>query len=160
MKTRVDHQVASLTAKIEALTDHLTRLAQIAEMQMQATADLLRVMGVEVDPHPDAEPDRAQEPLTREERIERDLLLGDPINAGTQNSEEVIAAEDNIDPFDEMRAELAEDEDEPPPEPDEADLWRRRLGMWRENRIWAPGWGPRPGQEGCRVPYEMMGGGR
>jgi hypothetical protein len=181
-------RINQIDRQLAALADHLTRLAQIAEMQMQATEELLRVMGVVVDPHPDAEPAQAlsaddtrdwdyqdrREAAAAAYAAERAAATSADNSERTAkliiNGEEVEidklpvltledAAEDNIDPFDAMRAELAED-DEPPPEPDEEDLWRRRLDMWHENRIWAPGWGPRPGQEGCRVPYEMLGGGR
>lgn len=44
-------------------------------------------------------------------------------------------------------------EDEPPaPEPDPDDIWRRRLSLYRQSRLWASEWGPQPGHEGCLVP--------
>ncbi len=61
----------------------------------------------------------------------------------------------------EMAAEATEDEESPMP-PDEGEVWSRRLATFRSLRLWHPSWGPRPGQDGCLVPYEMTsdGGGR
>jgi hypothetical protein len=69
-----------------------------------------------------------------------------------------------FDPMADLRAELAEmaaEDDEPPPAPDEVEVWERRLTTYRSLRLWVPSWGPRPGQEGCLVPYELLSpGGR
>jgi hypothetical protein len=35
-----------------------------------------------------------------------------------------------------------------------AELWGPRLDLYERWRIWAPGWGPRPGQDGCLVPRQ------
>ena len=70
---------------------------------------------------------------------------------------------DAADPVSDMTAELAEyadEDDEPPPPPDEYDLWTQRLGMFRTNGLWMPAWGPRPGQEGCEAPHELLQEGR
>lgn len=56
-------------------------------------------------------------------------------------------------------AELYEDEEIPPP-PDDDDVWRRRAAMFLQNKLWLPEWGPRPGQDGCRVPIEYLRGAR
>jgi hypothetical protein len=41
-------------------------------------------------------------------------------------------------------------------EDDLARFWRPRLSLWLGRRIWAPGWGPRPDQDGCLVPDYML----
>ena len=53
-------------------------------------------------------------------------------------------------------AELAAEDDELPPEPDESEVWARRLRLFRQARLWQPDWGPAPGKDGCRVPAEML----
>lgn len=53
-------------------------------------------------------------------------------------------------------AEMAAELDEPPPPPDEWEVWERRLSTFQAQRLWHPSWGPRPGQTGCLVPYEML----
>lgn len=58
-------------------------------------------------------------------------------------------------------AEYAEDEDDTPQPPDDAeqdDLWSRRLSLHRNMRMWKPEWGPRPGQTGCNVPAHLLNG--
>lgn len=37
-----------------------------------------------------------------------------------------------------------------------ADEWPKRMQVWFEDRTWAPGWGPKPGERGCRVPPELL----
>lgn len=65
-----------------------------------------------------------------------------------------------------LAAELAsfaqEDEEipSPPTDDDMFDQWARRYDMFRQQKMWLEGWGPRPGQEGCLVPPEMMRQGR
>ena len=34
--------------------------------------------------------------------------------------------------------------------------WSKRLSRFRENDLWAVGWGPKPGEPGCRVPVELL----
>jgi hypothetical protein len=41
-------------------------------------------------------------------------------------------------------------------EVDPVELWGPRLSLWLRRRIWAPGWGPRPDQEGCLVPDYLL----
>jgi hypothetical protein len=43
-----------------------------------------------------------------------------------------------------------------PFEVDLAQLWDPRLSLWLRRGIWAPGWGPRPGQDGCLVPDYLL----
>lgn len=33
--------------------------------------------------------------------------------------------------------------------------WPARLDVWRKDGTWAPAWGPKPGESGCRVPAEQ-----
>jgi hypothetical protein len=35
-------------------------------------------------------------------------------------------------------------------------LWGRRLALWQRWRMWAHEWGPRPDQDGCRVPDYLL----
>jgi hypothetical protein len=43
-----------------------------------------------------------------------------------------------------------------PFEVDPVHLWGPRLSWWLRRGIWAPGWGPRPDQEGCLVPDYLL----
>jgi hypothetical protein len=36
------------------------------------------------------------------------------------------------------------------------DLWRDRLAVLAEQGAWLSGWGPRPGEPGCRVPPALL----
>ena len=51
---------------------------------------------------------------------------------------------------------------QPGPEPtqpfevDPVHFWGPRLSLWLSRRIWAPGWGPRPDQDGCLVPDYLL----
>ena len=47
---------------------------------------------------------------------------------------------------------MADELEEPPPPPDETQVWDLRLRVFRRANVWDPSWGPRPGQDGCRVP--------
>lgn len=58
-----------------------------------------------------------------------------------------------------MAEELAsyqDDEDALPPADPDA-VWRKRLQLLAI-RLWQPEWGPRPGQEGCKVPQHLLNG--
>jgi hypothetical protein len=35
-------------------------------------------------------------------------------------------------------------------------LWGQRLNLWQRWRMWAPGWGPRPDQDGCLAPDHLL----
>jgi hypothetical protein len=71
-------------------------------------------------------------------------------------------------PFADMVAEHAEISRPEPPEAqawaeptqpfevDLAQLWGPRLFLWLRRGIWAPGWGPRPSQDGCLVPDYLL----
>lgn len=68
-----------------------------------------------------------------------------------------------FDPLADMALELAEmaaEDEEPPPPPDDDEVWERRLRLYHANRLWLPDWGPRPGQDGCQAPYELVQGRR
>jgi hypothetical protein len=56
--------------------------------------------------------------------------------------------------FSRLEPSAAQPEAEPtqPFEVDLAQLWGPRLSLWLRHRMWAPGWGPRPDQDGCLVP--------
>jgi hypothetical protein len=56
--------------------------------------------------------------------------------------------------FSRLEPSAAQPEAEPtqPFEVDRAQLWGPRLSLWLRHRMWAPGWGPRPDQDGCLVP--------
>jgi hypothetical protein len=41
----------------------------------------------------------------------------------------------------------------PPAEP-----WEQRMYGWHKGKFWQSGWGPRPGEPGCRVPTHLIGG--
>lgn len=41
------------------------------------------------------------------------------------------------------------------PPPAVAEDWSKRLEVWREG-TWVHGWGPKPGEPGCRVPPELL----
>jgi hypothetical protein len=43
-----------------------------------------------------------------------------------------------------------------PFEVDPVDLWVPRLTLWQRRRIWAPEWGPRPDQDGCLAPDDLL----
>jgi hypothetical protein len=61
--------------------------------------------------------------------------------------------------YEDMRAEfaaMAAELEEPPPPPDEREIWDLRLRIYRRANVWNADWGPRPGQDGCRVPQELM----
>lgn len=36
------------------------------------------------------------------------------------------------------------------------DDWRKRLSQWKRDEWWQDGWGPRPNEDGCRVPQELL----
>lgn len=44
----------------------------------------------------------------------------------------------------------------PMPKPVTDDVWRQRLQVFSEDGTWAVGWGPKPGEAGCRAPAEML----
>lgn len=37
-----------------------------------------------------------------------------------------------------------------------AEDWSKRLAVWRQDRTWAPAWGPSPDEQGCRAPAELL----
>jgi hypothetical protein len=39
---------------------------------------------------------------------------------------------------------------------DQARLWGPRLTLWQRRKIWSPGWGPRPDQDGCLAPDDLL----
>lgn len=41
------------------------------------------------------------------------------------------------------------------PPPESVD-WPGRIKVWHEDRTWAPAWGPKPGESGCKVPVELL----
>jgi hypothetical protein len=43
-----------------------------------------------------------------------------------------------------------------PFEVDPVHLWGPRLYWWLRRGMWAPGWGPRPDQDGCLVPDYLL----
>lgn len=43
----------------------------------------------------------------------------------------------------------------PKPQP-QAEDWRGRMKVWREDGTWAPAWGPKPDEPRCRVPAEYL----
>jgi hypothetical protein len=55
-----------------------------------------------------------------------------------------------------IAAEQAEFSRLEPSEDDLARFWRPRLSLWLRRRMWAPGWGPRPHQDGCLVPDYLL----
>jgi uncharacterized protein YdaU (DUF1376 family) len=42
-----------------------------------------------------------------------------------------------------------------PAKPTSAEDWAGRLHVWREDRTWAPAWGPTPDEPGCRAPADL-----
>ncbi len=34
--------------------------------------------------------------------------------------------------------------------------WSKRMAVWAESRTWAPGWGPKPDEPGCKAPAELL----
>lgn len=39
---------------------------------------------------------------------------------------------------------------------DFAEPWHKRMEMWQKKRIWVGFWGPRPGENGCLVPKNLL----
>jgi hypothetical protein len=77
-----------------------------------------------------------------------------PVSQGGLQPGEVLVA-----------AEIVEDKPsgaQPGPEPTQpfevepASLWGPRLSLWRRGRMWMPGWGPRPDQDGCQAPPDYL----
>jgi uncharacterized protein YdaU (DUF1376 family) len=44
----------------------------------------------------------------------------------------------------------------PPRQPTPAEDWAGRMAVWRDNETWGIGWGPKPGEKGCRVPPQLL----
>lgn len=34
--------------------------------------------------------------------------------------------------------------------------WDRRMAVWNESQTWAPAWGPKPNEPGCKAPAELL----
>jgi hypothetical protein len=44
-----------------------------------------------------------------------------------------------------------------PPKPAAQDVdWSKRLAVWAADRTWAPSWGPKPDEPGCKAPAELV----
>ena len=79
-------------------------------------------------------------------------------------SEDPIASSGDPFSFSALTSELsglapdgADEEEAVVPRRTSTDMWRRRVQVFVESRMWDPdGWGPRPDQAGCRAPEEVM----
>lgn len=43
----------------------------------------------------------------------------------------------------------------PKPVPQQED-WHKRMAVWNESQTWAPAWGPKPNEPGCKAPAELL----
>lgn len=43
----------------------------------------------------------------------------------------------------------------PKPIPQQED-WHKRMAVWNESQTWAPAWGPKPNEPGCKAPAELL----
>jgi uncharacterized protein YdaU (DUF1376 family) len=34
--------------------------------------------------------------------------------------------------------------------------WHKRMAVWNESQTWAPAWGPKPNEPGCKAPAELL----
>lgn len=34
--------------------------------------------------------------------------------------------------------------------------WKARVGAWRKSKFWPEMWGPKPGENGCQCPQELL----
>ena len=102
-------------------------------------------------------------------RVQPGEVLGAAeITDGKPSGDRVDAAPPPTSPFADMVAEHGELSRPEPPgaqpwaeatqpfEVDPTELWGPRLHLWLRRGIWAPGWGPRPGQDGCLVPGYLL----
>jgi hypothetical protein len=97
-----------------------------------------------------------------------EVLVAAEIVGDKPSGDRVDAAPPPTSPFADMVVEHGELSRPEPPEaqpwaeatqPFEVDptgLWGPRLHLWLRRGIWAPGWGPRPGQDGCLVPGYLL----
>lgn len=83
--------------------------------------------------------------LPYEAPFDREQLDGDPFSLSALTAELAGMAPDG-----------ADEEEIATPQPTSNDMWRRRVQVFAESRMWLPDWGPRPDQAGCRAPEEIM----
>lgn len=80
----------------------------------------------------------------------------DYVNAAYEDEEPSAPSALHQQMLDELQ-EYGEEEDEPPPPLDADTVWRQRLSVYAQMRLWmTQDWGPEPGKQGCRVPPHLI----
>lgn len=178
MPTRRKVQAAAppplLKATVDRVEVKVDSIANAVERLVEATTALLQVQAhpatTLVPQHSTTVSQRAQ-PITPAPPSARIEI---PVPQETEREAETIPAApsvtlpqgNGIDFNAALAAELAayaEEDEEPPPPPTDDQIfaqWADRMTMWAQNRMWPESWGPRPGQDGCEVPTELLRAGR
>jgi hypothetical protein len=166
IERKVDGLLVAHTKLIEALTELVAKLAHplvAVELARPKLPPPLRAAAPKpepalLDPPPPRDPPPViSSPLVMDD-IDREMaaIPAPPGYFPEAALEEIDSAPLVPESFADMVAEFTAELDEPPPPSDDFDLWDRRLRIYRRANVWASEWGPRPGQDGCLAPAELI----